>query len=154
MDKSKCYDIFQRTRVNDMRMYSQERTIKDIISYSMDMKNKERMIKNIQLLKKLCPNILNGYNNLAFITLTLREIKLAKQIFVHNVELGDEAYIPCQLNQKDLSLCYTFYNPILSIVQDLCSDHKKNLYIERNTQLLRMAQGDMQLTKRVLKRVV
>ena len=33
-------------------------------------------------------------------------------------------------------------------MQDLCSDHKKNLYIERNTQLLRMAQGDMQLTKR------
>ena len=60
----------------------------------MDVKNKERSIRNIQLLKALCPNILNGYNNLAFITMTLREIKLAKQIFVHNVELGDEAYIP------------------------------------------------------------
>lgn len=116
MDKSKCYDIFQKTKVNDMRMYSQERTIKDIISYSMEIKNKERLLKNIQLLKRLCPNILNGYNNLAFITMTLREIKLAKQLFVHNVELGDEAYIPHYLNQNDLGQCYRFYNPTLSII--------------------------------------
>ena len=59
-------------------MYSQERTIKDIINYSMEIKNKERSLKNIQLLKKLCPKILNGYNNLTYIKMTLREIKVAK----------------------------------------------------------------------------
>ena len=69
----------------------------------MEIKKKERLLKNIQLIKSLCPLILNGYNNLAFITMTLREIKLAKELFVHNVELGDEAYIPPYLNQKDLS---------------------------------------------------
>lgn len=78
MDKSKCYDIFQKTKVNEMRMYTQKRTIKDIIIYSVEIKNKERELKNIQVLKKLCPNIINGYNNLTFIGLTLREIKLAK----------------------------------------------------------------------------
>ena len=60
----------------------------------MEIKKKENLLKNIQLIKSLCPLILNGYNNLAFITMTLREIKLAKELFVHNVELGDEAYIP------------------------------------------------------------
>ena len=83
-------------------MFSKERTIKDIINYSMEIKKKELLLKNIQLVKSLCPLILNGYNNLAFITMTLREIKLAKQLFEYNVELGDEAYIPLYLNQKDL----------------------------------------------------
>ena len=61
-----------------MRLYSQERTIKDIINYSIEIKSKEKDLKNIQLIKKLCPNILNGYYNLSFIDLTLKEIKLAK----------------------------------------------------------------------------
>lgn len=34
----------------------------------------------------------------------------------------------------------------------MCSDHKKNLYIERNTQLLKMAHEDMQLYKKILKK--
>lgn len=72
---------------------------------------------------------------------------------MYNVELGDEAFIPPQLNQKDLGQCYRFYNPILSIIQEMCSDHKKNLYIERNTQLLKMAHEDMQLFKKIIKRL-
>ena len=94
MDKSKCFDIFQKTKVNGHAMYSNQRTIKDLINYSIEIKNKERELRNIHLLKKLCPNIVNGYNNLTFITMTLREIKLAKQLFVYNVELGDEALVP------------------------------------------------------------
>ena len=78
MDKSKCYDIFQKTKVNGIKMYTQKRTIKDIINQSIEIKNKERDLKNIQLLKKLCPNIINGYNNLTFIRLTLKELHLTK----------------------------------------------------------------------------
>ena len=35
----------------------------------------------------------------------------------------------------------------------MCSDHKKNLYIERNTQLLRMAHEDMHLFKKLLNKL-
>ena len=73
-------------------------------------------MRNIKLIKKLCPHLFVGYNNLIFINLKLKEIKLAKQLFVHNVELGDEAYIPAELNQKNLGHCYQFYNPILSLI--------------------------------------
>ena len=78
LDKSKCYDIFQKTKVNGMKMYTQKRTIKDVIQFSIEIKNKERNLKKIQIFKKLCPYMLNGYNNLGFIQLTLREIKLTK----------------------------------------------------------------------------
>jgi len=55
-------------------------------------------MRNIRLIKKLSPHLFVGYNNLIFINLKIKEIKLAKQLFVHNVELGDEAYIPAELN--------------------------------------------------------
>ena len=64
----------------------------------MELKNKERQMRNIRLIKKLSPHLFVGYNNLIFINLKVKEIKLAKQLFVHNVELGDEAYIPAELN--------------------------------------------------------
>ena len=36
----------------------------------------------------------------------------------------------------------------------MCSDHKKNLYIERNKQLLRMAHEDMHLFKKLLNKLL
>lgn len=36
------------------------------------------------------------------------------------------------------------------MIQDMCSDNKKNLYIQRNTQLLRMAQEDHFLVRKLL----
>ena len=36
----------------------------------------------------------------------------------------------------------------------MCSDQKKNLYIERNRQLLVMAQEDMQLFKKLCERIM
>lgn len=133
-------------------MYTQKRTIKDIINYSIEIKCKERELQNIRLMKSMFCKILNGYNNLAYLRLTLKEIQISKQLFVFNVELGDEAFIPKHLNAKDLGQCYRFYNPVLSIIQEMCSDNKKNLYIERNTQLLRMAHEDMHYVKKFIKR--
>ena len=61
-----------------------------------------------------------------------------------NVELGDEAIIPAKLMQRDLSQCYRFYNPILNIIEDMCQFHKKTMFIEKNNQLLKMAQIEVQ----------
>ena len=56
------------------------------------------------------------------------------------------------LDQKDLGQCYKFYDPILSIIEEMCSDHKKNLYIQRNVQLLRLAHEDMNIMSKVAKK--
>ena len=50
-----------------MRMYTQERTIKDVLTYSVEVKKRQILLKNIQLIKRLNPTILSGYNNLTFI---------------------------------------------------------------------------------------
>ena len=72
-DKTKITDIFQRAKVNGVSMYSQERTLKDLITFSIEFKNKERQLRNIKLVKRLCPHLFTGYNNLLFINLKLKE---------------------------------------------------------------------------------
>ena len=56
------------------------------------------------------------------------------------------------LDQKDLGQCYKFYDPILSIIEEMCSDHKKNLFIQRNVQLLRMSHEDMNIMSKIAKK--
>lgn len=77
--------------------------------------------------------IVSGYDNPIYIQLCLSEIQIIKQLFVFQVELGDEAIIPPALLQKNISHCYKFYNPILRIIEEHCQDQKKNLFIQRNS---------------------
>lgn len=76
--------------------------------------------------------MLSGFNNTTYLKLTLKEIKVQKQLFVFSVELGDESIVPTCLNQKDLPLSYKYYSPVISIIEELCQDNKRNLYIDRN----------------------
>lgn len=45
-DKGKCYDIFQSTSVDKVRMY-QRRTVQDVIFYSINLKKIKTKLKRI-----------------------------------------------------------------------------------------------------------
>ena len=45
-------------------------------------------------MKCLSSNIMSGYGNLTYLKVTLKEIKLIKELFVMQVEQGDEVFIP------------------------------------------------------------
>lgn len=77
MDKTKCYDIFQRTKVQKMRMYH-TRSIKDVMFYSTEMKKLDKKLKRIQVVKRMGYKILSSYGNPTYIQLALQEIKLVK----------------------------------------------------------------------------
>ena len=94
---------------------------------------------------------MSRYDNPIFIQLALEEIQIQKQLFVYSIELGEEAIIPPALDQRDLAQSYRFYNPVLSIVEELCQDHKKNLFIERNNQLLKQANTEIDLLQKIIK---
>ena len=111
-----------------MKMY-QDRTIRDMIHQGTEIYKKMYMIKNIQLIKRIGHKVISGYENTTYISATLEEIRLAKELFVNQIELGEETNVPGQLNQRDLGQCYRFYNPIMSIIEELCSEPKKQLFI-------------------------
>lgn len=50
LDKTKCYDIFQGTKVKNMPMYHR-RTIKDVMFYSVNMKKLNKKLRRIQVVK-------------------------------------------------------------------------------------------------------
>ena len=112
------------------------RTIRDVMFYSIQFKKLMRELGQIQLVKQLGLSVLSGYDNPIFIQLAIREINLQKQLFVYSIELGGETIVPKCLDQKNLPQSYKFYNPVLSIIEELCQDHKRNLYVERNKQMM------------------
>lgn len=130
----------------------QKRTIKDVMYYSIEIKKRDQQMKNIKLLKRIGYKLLSGYGNLSFIELTLKEIKIAKQLFLFQVELGEEAVIPHQLNQRSLGQSYQFYNPVLSIIEKQCSDQKRQLFNKGQEQLARLAQDDKDFWKKAFRR--
>ena len=52
----------------------------------------------------------------------LKDIQLIKQMFILDVEQGEEVAIPFDLNQSKLPLSYQFYNPIMNITQKMISE--------------------------------
>lgn len=95
-------------------------------------------LNNLKLMKKMGLSILSGYNNTCFINIVLYEIHMTKKLFVAQVELGEEVVVPHILQQKNLCQNFRFYDPILSIIDELCSDAKRNLFFQREQQLIRM----------------
>ena len=145
MDKSKCYDIFQGTIVKDMKMY-QSRTIKDVLFYSIATKSLTKKLNSIRLLKNMVVKVIACFDCPIYILLSLEEIRKEKKLLVYRVELGEDAVVPRCINQSDLPQSYQFYNPILRIIENNCQDHRKNLFIERNDQLLKQAHIQKDIT--------
>lgn len=91
-------------------------------------------------MKSMLGNILTGYGNLTYIKITLKEIKLTKQLFVMQIAQGEEVYIPTQLSMRQQSIFFQFYDPIFRIIEEI-STEKKNFLIQKNRLNLRMAQN-------------
>ena len=137
-DKSKCCDIFAETIVDGVSMY-QERQIKEKMFYSMQFKKMTKKLQQIQLFKKIAIKLVSCYDCPIYIMLTLEESKINKQLFVYQVEQGDEAIVPKCLAMGDLPQSYQFYNPILRIIESLIQNQKKVQFVERNDQLFKQA---------------
>ena len=48
--------------------------------------------------------------------LKLNKIRLAKEIFVIDIEKGGEVFIPVELNQGDIGRSFRFYDSLVMIV--------------------------------------
>ena len=73
LDKSTCQDIFMATKVNQQRMYN-SRTIKEALTYSIEIKKIKKQLKTIQLVKNIGIEMLTGYDNPLYMNLILEEI--------------------------------------------------------------------------------
>lgn len=62
-----------------------------------------------------------GLNDIFYIIATLKKYELVKKMFVLEMELGQEVYIPKLLSCDKYPLSFRFYDPIIQIINHLFS---------------------------------
>ena len=71
-----------------------------------------------------------------FLKLMLLRIKVAKDLFIIEIEQENEVHIPRELSQSDLPLSFSYYNAIIQIVNDHISEELRDrLKIKTKYQL-------------------
>ncbi len=77
---------------------------------------------------------LRAERNVTFLRVILKKIKLAKDLFLIDIEQGHESYIPKELAQDNLPYSMRFYDPILQIIQEKISEDRKVYFYNQTKQ--------------------
>ena len=88
--------------------------------------HKSKIVKQIINLNLILA--LKTLKGILHIKSVLKVIELHKKLFVNEIELGQEVFIPQRLSDKSLPKSFMFYDPILRIIQDLVSDDRKEFF--------------------------
>ena len=59
---------------------------------------------------------LGGFKGLTYLDISLKQISLAKEIFLLNVAQGSSIYLPYELSQRNIAFSFRFYDPLLYII--------------------------------------
>ena len=104
-----------------------------------------RLLKNMKAF--------SDYGSLTYIMIALKTIQLVKDIFVLDVEQGDEIIIPMELDQSNLNQCYKFYNPTLKMIQEWCSREKKDFFNLKNALAFQRADEDSKIKRKLFEMI-
>lgn len=99
--------------------------------YKFERAKKLQVLSRIDLITKL--PLLQGQQ---YITAILTKYKITKEIFVMDLELGHSIQIPKLLQQPNLPHSFSYYDPIIQIVQSLVS-HKKSKLLGTQMAVIR-----------------
>lgn len=67
-----------------------------------------------------------------FIRAVVQKIELTKQLFVMEIQEGQDVHIPYDLAQRQLPLSYRYYDPLIQIAQDRMADERQDYYKLKN----------------------
>ena len=128
--RSKCFDVFQDFKLNNYKMY-EFKPARNLVIYKIKRNKLSQFFEKIRLLKGLMG--LSSLRRTILIEIMLKEIWIVKQIFILDIEQGNEVIIPPQLSQTRLALSYKFYDPILNIIQANISEEMRSQFALRNS---------------------
>lgn len=57
---------------------------------------------------------------------------MVKDLFIMDIEQGQEVFIPKELSQDHLPLSFRFYDPILMLIQEQVSEESRELFNIQN----------------------
>ena len=62
----------------------------------------------------------------------IQKIKLHKEQYALQIELGNEVFIPTELSQDEFPMSFRYYDSILNVLDDTISNERKELFFIRN----------------------
>lgn len=79
----------------------------------------------------------------------LRRIQINKDLFLIEIEQGQEVFIPKDLSQSQYPLSFRYYDPLIKIVKERMTDDRKDFYKVKNELELKIyRKADTQLQMR------
>ena len=91
-DKNSCMDMFKDVKIDDVGLF-EDKTFKNYLTFKM---NNNYLLDQYEKLNLIIN--FRAVRGLTFLKLLLKRLEMAKELFVLNIEQGDEVYI-----MKDLS---------------------------------------------------
>tara|TARA_B110000285_G_C15093130_1_gene600289 strand:- start:1459 stop:1806 length:348 start_codon:yes stop_codon:yes gene_type:complete len=98
-----------------------------IVNYKHQKKFKSDHYSKLVLLQKF--KVLKGMN---YIVAALTKIKLQKEMFVLELEMGHEVFIPKELQIDNYPISYQFYDSIINHTQSTASVETKEYFKFKN----------------------
>ena len=129
-NKNKCFDFFQKAKVDDKRLYEKS-SYKTVIQFKIKKREKENLKQKLQLLIGL--QCFQGYT---YIRMMLKLIEVTKQLFITDIESGDEVYISSLISLSCFPMSFHYYDPIQHFIQEHMSDQKKEHFRLKNKLIL------------------
>lgn len=162
---SQLRSLFQPARAKDMfTNVSLNSRCQEAYTGATQMENQEDAYHHHLRFNQKMDTLLQLYNNMKIIVnlravshvllvkVCLAKIKVARQMFIIEVEQGNETYIPHELSQDSLPMNFWYYDPILCWVQDLVSKGKQSLCDFKNEFRLNFYR-DNSLEQRILRKL-
>jgi hypothetical protein len=109
-NKNNCFDIFKNTKLDGEHIY-EPMLNRQRLSLKLQKAVLSRHYQKIALIIRL-----KAVDRILLIRARLKLIELATNIFMLDVQQGQESFIPKELCQDSLPKCYKFYDPILLII--------------------------------------
>jgi len=85
---------------------------------------------------------LKAVDKVLFIKLLLKKIELAKEIFILEIEQGQEVFIPAELSIDQYPMSFRFYDMILNFTKEAVSQETKEFHSFKNTFRLNFYQNE------------
>ena len=103
------------------------RTQKKFITLKLNRATKEMNLRKILVIlgQKCIQPVL-------FVRLVLKRIELKKDLFLFDIEQGQEVFISNDLSQSSYPLSFRYYDPLMRIVQDRMTYERKEYYKLKN----------------------
>lgn len=135
-NRSTCADIYQEAKVDGLNMY-ELRSKRVMLKYKHDRAVIERKLARIKVMLAL-----TGLVDVFFIKCVLKRIRLAKQLFVLELEHSQEVYIPDELSCDRCPSSFHYYDPIIQITNQLFSVKQKLYHCLKTEFYLKKLKGN------------